>query len=104
LRKGELLERLGECEGFQWDAGNVEKNWQSHHVTPVECEEVFLNRPFIVEADAAHSASEDPFYALGQSDRGRLVFVAFTIRQRLIRVISARDMSRTERRIYRLAT
>jgi uncharacterized DUF497 family protein len=40
-------------------------------------------------------------YGLGESDAGRLLFVAFTIRGRLIRVISARDMSRKERRIYR---
>jgi uncharacterized protein len=104
LRKDELLQQLVECEGFEWDAGNVEKIWQRHHVTPVECEELFLNRPLIAEADAAHSASEERFYALGQSDRRRLVFVALTIRRRLIRVISARDMSRRERRIYRLAT
>jgi uncharacterized DUF497 family protein len=39
--------------------------------------------------------------ALGQGDRARLMFVVFTIRGRLIRVISARDMSRRERRIFR---
>jgi uncharacterized protein len=104
LLKDELLQRLVECEGFLWDAGNVEKIWLRHHVTPVECEELFLNRPLILEADAAHSASEERLYALGQSDSGRLMFVAFTIRRLLIRVISARDMNRSERRIYRLAT
>jgi len=102
--KVELLQRLTECEGFEWDAGNAEKIMQRHGVTLTECEELFLNRPLIVEADVSHSASEERFYALGQSDGGRLVFVAFTIRGRLIRVISARDMSRRERRIYRLAT
>jgi uncharacterized DUF497 family protein len=46
---------------------------------------------------------EERIYGLGHTDAGRLLFVAFTIRQRLIRVISARDMSRKERRIYRLS-
>jgi predicted DNA binding CopG/RHH family protein len=37
----------------------------------------------------------------GQNDVARLMFVVFTIRGRLIRVVSARDMSRRERRIFR---
>lgn len=104
MPKDELSERLVECEGFEWDAGNADKVWQRHQVTPVECEELFLNRPFIVDADVKHSDSEERFYALGQSDAGRPLFVVFAIRRRLIRVVSARDMSRRERRIYRLAT
>jgi uncharacterized DUF497 family protein len=93
-------ERLAECEGFQWDAGNSPKIWDRHRVTPAECEEVFLNRPLIVRGDEAHSAAEQRLYALGRTDSGRLLFAAFTIRGPLIRVISARDMSRKERRIY----
>jgi len=65
-----------------------------------ECEELFFNRPLIVGSDEEHSVGEERFYALGQSDSGRPMFVVFTIRGRLIRVISARDMSRKERRIF----
>jgi uncharacterized DUF497 family protein len=97
----EWEKRLAECEGFQWDAGNAEKILSRHWVTPAECEELFFNRPLVVGDDEAHSAREQRLYALGQSDAGRLMFVVFTIRGRLIRVISARDMSRKERRIYR---
>ena len=61
-------------------------------VTPAECEELFFNRPLVVEADEKHSSGEDRLYALGQSDSVRLMFVVFTIRKRLIRVIWARDM------------
>ena len=93
-------ERLTECEGFQWDAGNSAKIWDRHQVMPTECEELFLNRPLIVGSDDQHSAGEDRFYALGQSDSGRPMFVAITLRGVLIRVISARDMSRKERRIF----
>jgi uncharacterized DUF497 family protein len=103
VREDDLLRRLAECEGFEWDAGNVEKIWQRHQVTLVECEEVLLNRPLMVEADEAHSASEERFYALGQTGGGRLLFVAFAIRRRFVRAISARDMSRKERRVYRSA-
>jgi uncharacterized protein len=93
-------ERLAECEGFQWDAGNLPKVWDRHQVMPTECEELFFNRPLIVGSDEQHSRGEERFYALGQSDSGRPMFVVFTIRGRLIRVISARDMSRKERRIF----
>ena len=93
-------ERLAECEGFQWDAGNSAKIWGRHQVMPTECEELFLNRPLIVGSDEQHSAGEDRFYALGQSDSGRAMFVIFTIRGRLIRVTSARDMSRKERTVF----
>ena len=94
-------ERLAECEGFQWDAGNSAKVWDRHQVMPTECEELFFNRPLIVRSDDQHSAGEERFYALGQTDGGRLLFAVFTIRSRLIRVVSARDMSRKERRIFR---
>ena len=92
---GELLE---ECEGFEWDTANSGKIWDRHRVSPAECEEIFFNRPCHRAEDEAHSTDEARMYGLGQSDAGRLMFVAFTIRERLIRVISARDMSRKERR------
>jgi uncharacterized DUF497 family protein len=94
-------ERLAECEGFEWNAGNSPKIWERHRVTPGECEDLFFNQPLVVGSDQKHSAEKERLYALGQTDAGRLLFVAFTVRGRLIRVISARDMSRKERRIYR---
>ena len=94
-------ERLSQSEGFQWDSGNFGKVWERHRVTPLECEEVFFNRPLIVGEDDAHAETEERLYALGQTDAERLLFVVFTIRGRLIRMISARDMSRRERDIYR---
>jgi hypothetical protein len=94
-------ERLAECEGFQWDAGNSSKIWDRHQVMPTECEELFFNRPLIVSSDDQHSVGEERFYGLGQTDGGRVFFAVFTIRSRLIRVISARDISRKERRIFR---
>lgn len=94
------LDRLLECAGFQWDEGNAEKNWIKHKVSRVECEEVFFNEPLLVAADVKRSGTEPRFYALGQTDEGRLLFVVFTVRETLIRVISARDMSRREKKEY----
>jgi uncharacterized DUF497 family protein len=96
----EWAERFAECEGFQWDAANSGKIWERHKVAPIECEEVFFNHPLVVSDDEKHSVAEERLYALGQTDAARLLFVVFTIRSRLIRVISARDMSRNERKVY----
>lgn len=87
-------------EGFEWDENNTHKNWQSHQVLPSECEEVFFNLPLIVADDKVHSQKEARFYVLGQTQNRRRLFIAFTIRKKRIRVISARDMSRKERDIY----
>jgi uncharacterized DUF497 family protein len=94
-------EKFAECEGFQWDAANSGKIWERHQVAPIECEEVFFNHPLVVGEDEEHSVLERRLYALGQTDAARLLFVAFTIRGRLIRVVSARDTSRKERQVYR---
>lgn len=90
-----------EFEGFDWSDGNAEKNWEGHRVTPLEAEQVFFNTPFLSGADPAHSQKESRFYALGQTEEGRELFIVFTMRGRRLRVVSARDMSRKERRIYR---
>jgi hypothetical protein len=95
------LERLRSCTGFEWDEGNSEKNWLRHRVSRAEAEEVFFNRPLVVADDAGHSGEEDRFYALGQTHRQRALFVVFTIREPLVRVISARDMTKREREVFR---
>jgi len=89
-----------ECVGFEWDEGNAGKNWEKHRVADIECEELFFNQPLIVRANPKHSKQERRFYALGQTDRKRQLFVVFTVRRRLIRVASAREMTRRERGNY----
>ena len=84
---------------FDWDAGNRGKNTK-HRVSDDECEEVFFNLPLVLGPDEGHSAMEERHYILGQTHAGRRLFVAFTMRGTSIRVISARDMTRKERRAY----
>ncbi len=88
------------CEGFAWDEGNANKNWPPHDVTDSECEDVFFNLPLLIASDKKHSANESRFFALGRTDADRWLFIAFTMRNKLIRVISARDMTKSEERIY----
>lgn len=94
---------LALATGFQWDAGNDTKNWTKHSVTSAECEELFFHQPLVVQVDLAHSGREARYAALGQTSAGRRLFLVFTLRGALIRVISARPMSRREREVYRRA-
>ena len=96
----DIFEKLQACTGFQWDEGNIRKIWEKHKVTPAECEQIFFNLPLIAAEDVKHSQRELRFFILGQTDIGRRLFTVFTIRKKLIRVISARDMSRKERKEY----
>ncbi|MBI4042171.1 MAG: BrnT family toxin [Deltaproteobacteria bacterium] len=94
------ISNLLQCVGFEWDKHNAVKIWEKHQVSPSECEELFFNRPLVVVDDFKHSERENRYYALGHTDGGRMLFVAFTVRQKLIRLISARDMDRKERKVY----
>ncbi len=88
-------------EGFQWDEGNARKSENKHGVTQSEAEQVFFNHPLVLE-DVKHSGGEPRFHALGETNDGRLLHVAFTLRdsQTMIRVISARPVNRKERLFY----
>ena len=87
---------LNQIVGFDWDRGNARKN-DKHGVSMAEAEQVFFNAPLLVLEDSIHSQVEVRLHALGQTDDGR------TLHIQLIRVISARDMHRTERSIYEQA-
>ena len=76
----DVYEQLAQATGFAWDAGNVEKNWLTHRVSAAECEQVFFNEPLLAAEDIAHSRQEPRFFGLGQTDAGRLLFLAFTLR------------------------
>lgn len=89
-----------EWEGCDWDEGNIGKNWAKHRVTDWEIEEIFLNRPIAYGSDATHSFTENRYFALGKTNHERWLFVGFTIRGRLVRPITARDMNARERRSY----
>jgi uncharacterized DUF497 family protein len=88
--------------GFDWDEGNARKSKDKHGVTQREAEEVFLDRRMLVMVDEKHSLHEPRYHAYGSTKAGRRLQVAFTLRENetLIRVISARDMSRRERTRY----
>jgi uncharacterized DUF497 family protein len=86
--------------GFEWDDGNRDKNYLKHNVRNGECEDVFFNQPLIIVSDTKHSKKEKRSAVFGVTDGGRKLTVVFTLRTKLIRVISARDMNGRERKFY----
>ena len=92
---------LSRVSGFDWDDGNARKN-ERHGVSASEAEQVFFNLPLLLLDDPRHSESESRFHALGKTFEERHLHLSFTLRKEatLIRVISARGMSRKEKAIY----
>ena len=95
------MREFSRAVAFDWDEWNAPKILEKHAVSQAECEQVFFNEPLVVGEDVKHSDAEARYYALGATDKGRELFLVFTLRGDHIRVITARDMSRKERRIHR---
>ena len=96
-----FIEFVYDCDVFDWDKGNLNKNWVKHRVSPFECERAFFNLPFLVFHDDAHSEIEKRYYALGRTERKRYLQLVFVIRKNRVRIISARDMNRKEKEAYK---
>ena len=96
----EIHRRLAAASGFDWDDGKRPKVRARHAVEPGECEQAFFGEPFLVSFDASHSKDEPRWRALGRSAAARPLFVVFTLRGSLIRVLAARPMTRKERVTY----
>ncbi len=87
--------------GFDWDKHNSEKIWLKHKVSPFESEQLFFNLPLVLAGSKKCSEKNNRYYVLGHTDVDRKLFVVFTVRATKIRVITARDMSRKERKEYK---
>lgn len=85
---------------FGWDKGNTDKNWKKHKVHFKEAEEIFFNKPLKIFKDVKHSQKENRFVGLGVTNKKRKLYIVFTVRGKKIRIISARNQSKKERRLY----
>lgn len=89
---------------FEWDEGNFDKNSIKHGVTNQESEEIFFSeQSFIFESEKS-SLSEKRYLVWGATKTGRRLAIIFTIRGDKIRIVSARDMNKKERRAYEKKT
>jgi len=91
---------LDKVDGFEWDDGNKDKNLKKHGLPHPIIEEIFFNEPLLIVEDFSHSENECRCLALGKTFDAKYLFVAFTVRQNKIRVISARTMNKKERGFY----
>lgn len=91
-----ILKQVAE---FQWDKGNRDKN-KKHCVEDSECEEVFFDEGKVIFNDNEHSDKEKRLILLGKTGKGRLLYIAFTLREKKIRIISARVINKKEVFLY----
>lgn len=85
---------------FEWDENKAEANAGKHGVTFEEAASVFDNPLAVIFADEAHSAGEEREILVGHSAPGRLLLVSYTERGEAVRIISAREATKRERRDY----
>lgn len=84
---------------FDWDENNIE-HIACHNVIPEEVEEVLLD-PKRVGTSARKVSEEKRWVMIGSTQYGRILFVVFTRREGMIRVVTARDATYKEKRTYR---
>ncbi|MFA5834626.1 MAG: BrnT family toxin [Bacteroidota bacterium] len=85
---------------FEWSNNKASLNLKQHNVTFEEASTVFYNPLAKIFDDSRHSLSEVREIIIGNSIRGRLLFVAFTERKNSIRIFSARKVTKRERKEY----
>lgn len=85
---------------FEWNESKAEHNLSKHGVLFEEAKTVFDDPLYVDFYDPDHSDNEERHLIAGQSNRGQLLIVSYTERGDSIRLISAREVTRTEREAY----
>jgi uncharacterized DUF497 family protein len=86
--------------GFEWDARKASANLRKHGVSFVEASSIFLDPLSATGNDPDHSIEHRRFVTFGVSSEGRLLVVAHAERDDAIRIVSARQVTRAERKLY----
>lgn len=85
---------------FEWDGQKAKANLARHKVSFDEAKTVFDDTLFLMFADLDHSFEERRFIIMDESNKGKLLVVAFAERKTAIRIISARKATASERKNY----
>jgi uncharacterized DUF497 family protein len=85
---------------FEWDPAKAAENVAKHGVSFQEAATIFRDPLSATGADPDHSFDEDRFITFGMSTSGRLLVVSHTDRDDTIRIVSARQVTAGERKIY----
>jgi uncharacterized DUF497 family protein len=86
--------------GFEWDDEKAKANFKKHRVGFDEATTVFTDPFSVTIPDPEHSADEQRYVDIGNSDKGRVLVVVYTARGSNIRIISCRKATPSERAIY----
>lgn len=85
---------------YEWDEEKATSNLDKHGVSFEEAATVFVDPLYIDFYDPDHSVDEHRYLIMGQSTAGRLLIVSYTERDEVVRLISAREVTPSERRAY----
>ena len=84
----------------EWDERKAERNLRIHGIPFAEAVTIFDDPLFLAFADSDHSRYEQRYIIMGESNKGRVLVVAYTMRGSATRIISARKATRMEKRFY----
>lgn len=85
---------------FEWDEAKAAGNLAKHGVSFDEAKTVFDDPLYVDFYDPDHSADEPRYIIIGESSKRRLLIASYTERDNAIRLISARQLTQTERKAY----
>ncbi|MCA6595796.1 MAG: BrnT family toxin [Pseudanabaena sp.] len=85
---------------YEWDENKAVKNLAKHGVSFTEAKTIFDDPMYVDFYDLDHSEDEERYLIVGESNRGRLLIVSYTERKESIRIISAREVTKSEREAY----
>ncbi|MBQ4495187.1 MAG: BrnT family toxin [Selenomonadaceae bacterium] len=83
---------------FEWDDEKAAINWRKHKVDFNDATKVFADENRVEWLDEYHSDDEDRYITVGKVDE--ILFVVYTEREDVTRLISARRANKQERRKY----
>jgi uncharacterized protein len=85
---------------FEWNPDKANSNLKKHGVSFNEASTVFNDPLSVTFPDPDHSFGEERYVIIGLSSASRILVVLHTDRADRIRIISAREATRNERRFY----
>ena len=85
---------------FEWSSRKASANVRKHGVSFDEAVTVFFDPLSATGDDPDHSIDERRFVTFGMSSAGRLLVVGHAERDEVIRIITAREATRSERDLY----
>jgi uncharacterized DUF497 family protein len=85
---------------FDWDPNKAARNLVKQDISFHEAATIFGDPLALTFADCDHSNEEDRFLTFGMSREGRLLVVSHADKADLTRIISARRMTRKEKKLY----